>query len=326
MAEADDQREAWRLYRANWIPLTAMGAVLAGALALSRFSVAIDADLVTSLTVTVGLAISGRYLISRAWGTRSAFVLLAIAQLTVLGLFGAPLTYIAASANLPLQDANLAHLDQLLWLDWPAYYDFFVTRPLLLQYAVFFYAMILSPTLTVPIVLGFSKNYVRLQRFVLACTLTVCVTALVSALVPAIGTYQQYGLPADSESFKAMGYLIQLERLPLARDGSLRILELSQISGIVTFPSFHAAAAILALWGFWAVWWLRPLALILNGGMLIATPLIGGHYFIDVFAGVALAALSICATERSVWRKFAAQGEHAAPRPAYSVPAESEIR
>ncbi|MGL9622798.1 phosphatase PAP2 family protein [Bradyrhizobium sp. U531] len=324
MAEADKQREAWRLYRANWIPLAAMGAMLAGALALSHFSVAIDADLVTSLLVTAGLVISGRYLISRTWGTRSAFVLLAIAQLTVLGLFGAPLTYIAASANLPLQDASLAHLDQLLWLDWPAYYEFFVTRPVMLQYAVLFYAMILSPTLTVPIVLGFSKNYVRLQRFVLACTLTVCVTAVVSALVPAIGTYQQYGLPADSESFKAMGYLIQLERLPLARDGSLRILELSQISGIVTFPSFHAAAAILALWGFWAVWWLRPLALILNGGMLIATPLIGGHYFVDVFAGVALAALSICATDRSVWRKFATQ--HPAPRPAYSVPAESEIR
>ncbi|WP_298241638.1 phosphatase PAP2 family protein [uncultured Bradyrhizobium sp.] len=325
MAEADDQREAWRLYGVNWIPLTAMGAVLAGALALSHFSVAIDTDLVTSLIMTAGLVISGRYLILRAWGTRSAFVLLAIAQLTVLGLFGAPLTYIAASANLPLQDANLAHLDKLLWLDWPAYYDFFVTRPVLLQYAVLFYAMILSPTLTVPIVLGFSKNYVRLQRFVLACTLTVCVTALVSALVPAIGTYQQYGLPADSEGFKAMGYLIQLERLPLARDGSLRVLELSQISGIVTFPSFHAAAAMLALWGFWAVWWLRPLALILNGGMLIATPLIGGHYFVDVFAGVALAALSIYATERRRRGKLATQGESTSSARAYPVPAKSEI-
>lgn len=325
MAEADDRRESWRLHQASWIPLAAMGALFAGTLAISRFSVAIEVELVTSLVVTACLVISSRYLISRAWGARSAFILLSIAQLTVVGLFGAPLTYIAASASLPLQDANLAYLDNLLGLDWPAYYNFFVARPWLLQYAVFFYAMILSPTLTVPIVLGLTGNYMRLQRFVLACTLTVCVTALVSALVPAIGTYQQYGLPADTQDFKAMGYLIQLERLPLARDGSLRILQISQISGIVTFPSFHAAAAILALWGFWAVWWLRPAALILNGGMLIATPLIGGHYFVDVFAGVALAALSIYATEWRALGKFSARGDDVSSGRAYPVPAKSEV-
>lgn len=325
MAEADDQREGWRLYQANWMPLTAMGALLAAALAVSRFSVAIEIELVTSLIVTACLVIVGRYLISRAWGARPAFVLLSIAQLTVLGLFGAPLTYIAASANLPLQDANLAYLDGVLGLDWPAYYDYFVARPWLLRYAIFFYAMIISPTLTVPILLGFTRDYVRLQRFVLACTLTVCVTALVSALVPAIGTYQQYGLAADTADLKAIGYLIQLERLPLARDGSLRVLEISQIAGIVTFPSFHAASAVLALWGYWSVWWLRPAALILNGGMLIATPLIGGHYFVDVLAGAALAALAIYATERGVWRKFAAQGEHAAAGRAFPVPAKSEV-
>ncbi len=43
---------------------------------------------------------------------------------------------------------------------------------------------------------------------------------------------------------------------------------------------------------------MRPLALIANGGMLLATPMGGGHYFVDVFAGVAVAVLAIAAAKR----------------------------
>jgi membrane-associated phospholipid phosphatase len=84
----------------------------------------------------------------------------------------------------------------------------------------------------------------------------------------------------------------------LVRDGSLRVLDFKTLGGIITFPSFHAAAAVPALWAFWAVWWMRPLALIANVGMLLATPLVGGHYFVDVFAGIALAMLAIAAAQR----------------------------
>jgi len=150
----------------------------------------------------------------------------------------------------------------------------------------------------VPILLGLTKNYVRLQQFTIACTLTVFATAIISALVPAIGTYQQYGLAAETASFKATGYLIQLDRLPVARDGTLRVLNLSQIGGIVTFPSFHAAVAMITMWGLWCLWWMRPLALITMGGMLIATPLLGGHYFVDVMAGVVVAAVAIAVVTR----------------------------
>jgi hypothetical protein len=40
------------------------------------------------------------------------------------------------------------------------------------------------------------------------------------------------------------------------------------------------------------------LALLVNGAMLAATPLNGGHYFIDIIAGVAIAALAIVAARR----------------------------
>ena len=46
------------------------------------------------------------------------------------------------------------------------------------------------------------------------------------------------------------------------------------------------------------VWWLRPAALIAYVSMLLATPLMGGHYFVDVIAGIGAATLAIGASKR----------------------------
>jgi PAP2 superfamily len=237
--------------------------------------------------------------------------MLAVAQLGFLAGFAGPLSYIAAAADLPLQDANFARLDRLLGLDWPAHYRFVMARPWLLPYACLFYAAIMLPSVGVPLALGLTGRFVRLQRFVLATVLTVAVCAAVSAVLPAIGTYAELGLSAYLGDFRASGYLVQFEVLPVLRDGGLRVLDLAHLGGIITFPSFHAAAAILAIWGFWEVWWLRPAALIVYVGMLLATPLMGGHYFVDVFAGVGVAVLAIVATGRLRLARGTASGSPA---------------
>jgi hypothetical protein len=52
---------------------------------------------------------------------------------------------------------------------------------------------------------------------------------------------------------------------------------------------------VLYLWAFWAVRWMRPIALLSNGAMMLAPPIGGAHYFVDVFAGIAVAVLAIAA-------------------------------
>src|ERR1700682_1264198 len=308
MIDRDARDEGWRLYFFNWVPLSFMALLLGVCLAASSFSLEIEGGFLTAVLMATTFALAGHYLILRKWGARPAFILVSIAQLDLLFLLASPLTYIAASADLPLQDATLAYWDQFLGLDWIAYYRFITARPTLVQYTCFFYAMITWPTIGVPVILGLTKNYVRLQQFTLASMLTVCVTAVISSLVPAFGTYHQYGLPTDFSGFNATGYLVQMDRLPLLRDGILRVLNISHLGGIITFPSFHAAAAILALWGFWGVWWMRPVSLIANVGMLLATPLFGGHYFVDVLAGVGFAALAITVAKLVGERSVAASG------------------
>jgi membrane-associated phospholipid phosphatase len=297
-----ETQATWQLVRLNWLALGAMAPLLLLCLAITSFSLDIDSLLFKVVLVPGMLTAAGHGLLSLKrqpdWAPSLAFALLAVAQLEVMILLVTPLTYVAAAANLPIQDANLARLDQLLGLDWRAYYRFLQERPVLTSYVYIGYAMITWPAIGVPLLLASTRHYLRLQQFILACILTLVATALISSLVPAIGTYSEYGIAPDVPGFRASGYLVQLHELPLIRDGSLRKLDFNTMDGIITFPSFHAAAAVLSLWAFWVVWWMRPLALIANVGMLLATPLVGGHYFVDVIAGAALAVLAIAAAGR----------------------------
>ena len=293
-----EAQAAWRLFTLNWIPLALMGLTLALCVALTNFSVRLESMLLPLGAAALIGGVAYVYALARRRNALVFFALGSTAQLVVIAVLMPPLTYIAAAAGLPMQDANLAYLDRMLGLDWRVYFNFIYDRPTLIPYMLLGYAMIGWPMFGIPITLGAARQYRRLQQFTLACALTLIVTTVISTLLPALGTYYEYGIMPDLSVFKPGGYLGQLRDLPLVRDGSLRVLDIMQLGGIITFPSFHAAAAVLYLWALWGVWWMRPLALIANGGMLLATPMGGGHYFVDVFAGVAVAVLAIAAAKR----------------------------
>src|SRR6185436_7716384 len=79
--------------------------------------------------------------------------------------------------------------------------------------------------------------------------LALIVTTAISTFVPALGTYHEFGLSVrDFPHFNPGVYESQLIDLPLIRNGSMRALDLGAMTGIVTFPSFHAASAAIYLW------------------------------------------------------------------------------
>jgi hypothetical protein len=139
------------------------------------------------------------------------------------------------------------------------------------------------------------------------------VTTAVSVFLPALGVYHALGLSIrDFPLFMPGAFESQLRDLPLVREGSLRVLDLATMTGLVTFPSFHAASAAIYLWALWPVKLLRPAAILANGLMLAATPVIGGHYFVDVLAGIAVAAVSIVIAGRICRRIVAIPADRAA--------------
>ena len=286
---------AWRLFGLNWVALALMCVAFLLVVTISNFSfepVGLSICLAV-IALYAGLA----YLNARLPQRRNAmvvFTLGATAQLALVIVIMGPLTYLAAAANFPMQDANLHALDLMLSLDWRAYLDFVNAHPLLGAWLSAAYSMIKWPLLAIPVVLAMAGKFRRLQQFTLAFSLALIVTTIVSALVPAIGTYYQLGLSAaDYPNLYPRAYLDQLRDLPLVRDGTLRHLDLFALAGIVTFPSFHAASAVLYAWAFWGVRWARPIGIIVNGAMLAGTPIDGGHYFVDLIGGIAVSVLAL---------------------------------
>lgn len=291
-----DAHAAWRLFTLTWIPVAALALALALGLALTGFSIKPQSAMFPACSALLFAAIcygsvwlSGRY-------QRVSFVFGSATQLVVITLLITPLTYIAAAASMPLQDANLAALDRMLGLDWRGYVAFVNRSPQLSAFFALGYGMISWPIFFIPVLLAMQRHFGRLQQFTLAFLLTLIATTVISTLVPALGAYHQLGIrPEDYSHFPPLGYLDQLRDFPLVRDGSLRDLDLMRLVGIITFPSFHSAACVLYIWVFWPIWWMRPAAVIVESAMLLATPVGGGHYFVDVFAGIGIAALAIAA-------------------------------
>src|SRR4051794_11258172 len=286
---------AWRLYLLNWLALAAAGAALLCGIIAGGFSI-------TLMSSVMGFGFVAIYAAFAVYNAKAAgrgdpqvvFVLGGMAQIVLVTIIMTPFTYVAAAPNFPMQDSALLAMDRALGLDWMAYLTFLHQRPLLSSWVDFGYTMIKWPLFLIPVALAARHDYVRIQQHTLAFLIALVVTVIISAFVPALGTFAELGLKiSDYSAFGAAAYESQLADLPAVRDGTLRALDLGSLSGIVTFPSFHAASAALYLWALWPVKWLRPVTVLANAAMLAATPIVGGHYFVDIFAGIAVAAGAI---------------------------------
>jgi hypothetical protein len=299
LSDGDVQRQSAAAYRLYTATLT-LNAAIAGLLLLGC--------LLLSFTLTFGSAaysygICLSLMAYAGWRFRQGgvvdrvtYVLGCQAQLLLLTALLAPLTYIAGAFVFPFADAYLLRLDRALGLEWRVYLDLVNAYPWLGEVSNFGYKMIRWPLFTIPLVLGLTGHVLHLNRFVLAFGVALLLTSVVSGLVPAVAAYTHLQLtPADYANINPMETSGHLAHLYGVRDGTLRELDVLGLTGIVTFPSFHAASCLLYLWAFWPVRVMRPIALAANGLMLLSTPIDGGHYFVDVLAGLAVAACGIWA-------------------------------
>jgi membrane-associated phospholipid phosphatase len=287
---------AWRLFHLNWIPIVAMGGVLLLGVVLGGFSFEPVAAVIPT-TIAAALALTV-YLYAFAKGDRAdpklIFSLGAISQLFFVVIIMGPLTYVTGMAHWPLQDHTLLAIDRAMGMDPEMVARFVNDHDWLGGLLLRAYGLIKIMLLAVPVALTLTLRLVRLQMFVFAFSVALIITVAVSTFVPAIGTYYGLGIaPSQFSSLDGSLYQAQLRDIVALRDGSLRHLEMFKLTGIVSFPSFHAASAVLYMWALWPVRFLGGLAAALNLLMIAATPVIGAHYMIDVFGGVALAAISI---------------------------------
>lgn len=216
--------------------------------------------------------------------------------LAVFCILATLLSYVAGASGAPLIDGELAAADGwiLPGVDWPTAMRAAHAHPWLIEGANACYASIRwQPTLLL-LALAATGRGGRCWTFLLAWMTTLLLVVTITAFLPALGPYVHHGvrataLPAmsDPAPWVTPGVVTAL------RDGSLRAIGFADLEGIITFPSFHAGAAVLLGWAFWPIRLLRWPMATLNAAMLLAAVPIGGHYFVDLPAGVAVAAAGI---------------------------------
>ena len=151
-------------------------------------------------------------------------------------------------------------------------------------------------TIIVLLFLYLNGNPHRPYVYISAYGLSLVLTCAVFFFTPAKAAFDFYLHNGPGTPKNALDYAGIMSRL---RDGSLTELELSSMGGIVTFPSFHAAMAILFVWAVWPIRWARIPMLAANGLMWVSAIPIGGHYLVDLLGGSLIAVASILLVARA---------------------------
>ncbi len=213
-------------------------------------------------------------------------------------LAGIVLSYVGAGIPFPYQDAYLLRCDGWLKCDWYQYGKWVNAHPALGRLLFLAYNSFV-PQLMVALGLLTVLGYFRkIYEMILVLLVSSALCAVISMLFPAVGiiTYLHYS-PGDFNHLESGPGYLHVPVMEQLRSGTLHVLSMSAsdkgLIGLITFPSYHACLAALLLWAFWQLPWLRWPALALNMLMFAAIPIIGGHYFVDVPAGIAVTVAAV---------------------------------
>jgi hypothetical protein len=221
-----------------------------------------------------------------------------VAQLFLILLFGLLLSYAAAAIAMPYRDAELHAIDRWLGFDRATYVNFFTDKPWKIRLSNLVYLSMLPQLAIVPLVLIFANRIERLQQFVAAYGIALAATIGIFVFVPAVGAFVYCDLtPAQYAALPPEIYT-PARTLDALRSGIVKTISLSNLEGLIAFPSFHTAAAILYAWALWPLRAVRWLFVTLDVAIVATTPIGGAHYAIDVVAGVVITLASIAASRR----------------------------
>lgn len=205
-------------------------------------------------------------------------------------------TYLAMSLDMPLTDDLLIKADEALGFDWHSFVAFVDARPLLAEALAYAYRSFPIQLLILPLLLGAFGRYDRTYEMILSYGVICYLSSIIAIWFPALGAYAMHGIEQDH--LRNIGTYYGYEFLAdfnAIRENSTFDLSIQSASGILTFPSVHAAVALLCAWAAWPVKPLRYVFAGLNILMSISAVSHGSHYMVDILAGFAVATASICA-------------------------------
>jgi|GEM_PF-1695180 len=207
--------------------------------------------------------------------------------------------------KMPVADARLAGIDAMLGLDMADVVVFTAQTPWLSDLLAFAYNWSSLAVFAVIVGMLACKQIARSWELTLTIVITMQMVAIISVFFPAKGTafffdlahLQGNGIPVGAAVYAG-------DTFDRFYHGSKLLVGLADLNGVVVFPSFHTVLALLAtqaLWNSPARW---P-AIIWTAMVIVSTIPMGGHYVIDLAAGVAV---WIVAYKVAIWAEYGPTG------------------
>ncbi|RHW19326.1 hypothetical protein D1610_04270 [Sphingomonas gilva] len=259
-------------------------------------------DLNTVL-VTLALAVGFAWLLRRIGHSRIATAIEGSALLLAASMATATLSALFATSAFPFRDDLLARADLLLFpgFSWLQMFELLHRQDRLVGAMAWTYGSLLwQPFVLVALLAAFGRERAA-WRYVCAWYVALATCVVIFPFAPALGPYIANHIPPTAIPAMDVGLAWRhAEILEPLRDGTLRIVSPGMMTGMIAFPSFHAAGSILLAWGFREVPVIGRAFVVLNLAMFATTPLIGSHYFVDLLGGIAVAALAVAASRKAV--------------------------
>jgi membrane-associated phospholipid phosphatase len=202
--------------------------------------------------------------------------------------------YLVMTTALPFADARLAGWDAALGFDWLSYMLWLDRHPMLFEAMDWAYGSLVPYSSAAFVLVLLLVGVARAREFVLLFLLTAVAASTIGLFFPAVTAMNHYGPdPGLFETIKTDLGTYPVGPLKWLRSAAAPVLDLSYMPGLTAFPSFHTTMGVIVVWCARGSRFLFVPMLLLNVLMIASTPAFGGHYFVDVLAGAALAAAAI---------------------------------
>jgi hypothetical protein len=215
-----------------------------------------------------------------------------VEEIARLNLWIAPLSFllnfatqIAARTNVPLVDAQLSAFDATLGISTAAICEIAAHWPKLRVISNAAYVSLVPMMIAavlIPALLGRKRAP---RRFLLSAILAALMSIVLFSICPAAGPWTVQPLKATQEQANTTAYL------HLLKLGNPIHVE-PDLAAIISFPSYHAALALLSGIALWNLRWLRPLTVLLTAAICVSTVTTGWHYGVDVLGGLLVAVVA----------------------------------
>ncbi len=241
----------------------------------------------------------------RRWAPGLADLAENVGLFMAMALTGAVATYPLAALSHGYADAPLQRIDEALHFHWLAWYETVAAHPSLQKLGVAAYQCIYVTPAALLIAFAVRGQRGEAHRFLASFWLAAILTLTLYLFMPAVGplTYLWKGpIP-----YMPTSALWQEQLIPALRAHQIGQVNLNELRGLVSAPSFHTASGVVYIATAWRCGNLRWPLTILTLAMLLATPVEGTHYLSDMLIGAAVALVALVLAGKLVAR-FAVTG------------------